>query len=282
MNTYLLKLRRLPILLLLIITGCITNNDQEIFETNLVVEGVIESDGYASVFITKTIPLSTHINDSTIFNSVVRNAKVTISCEDKCETLIGVPYPVYPWFKYIGNEIKGEEGKTYKLEIIFQQYHLQATTFIPYKVKIDTLFTRPDKREDFVSLFIQFTDPPTSGNFYKLYTHTSQEFSFLPSLLGNLSDEPFNGKQTEFLINKGVKSYPLTNYEISFSKNDTIQVKLSSVSEPVFNFWNAYENELMNGMNVFFPAISNLPGNINGALGIWSGESVSYSIYLPQ
>lgn len=52
-------------------------------------------------------------------------------------------------------------------------------------------------------------------------------------------------------------------------------IKFTQVTEEVFQYWNKYENEVVNNSNPFFPNTSNLPGNIQGGIGIWAGYGVS-------
>ena len=45
--------------------------------------------------------------------------------------------------------------------------------------------------------------------------------------------------------------------------------------EEGFNFWNNWQNEVINSQNVMFPANKSLNGNIKGGLGIWCGYGQS-------
>ena len=38
-----------------------------------------------------------------------------------------------------------------------------------------------------------------------------------------------------------------------------------------FDFWNSWQNEIINGQNPIFPSNTSLKTNIKGGLGIWAG-----------
>ena len=66
-------------------------------------------------------------------------------------------------------------------------------------------------------------------------------------------------------------------------QNDTIRVQLSTQTRESHDYWNAYQDELLNGQNPLFPAHASLPTNIRGGIGIWAGYgSIQRTVVLRQ
>ena len=38
-----------------------------------------------------------------------------------------------------------------------------------------------------------------------------------------------------------------------------------------FEFWNSWQNEIINGQSPIFPNTTSLKSNIDGGIGVWSG-----------
>jgi hypothetical protein len=47
------------------------------------------------------------------------------------------------------------------------------------------------------------------------------------------------------------------------------------MSKSGFEFWNSWQNEIVNGRSPVFPANTSLKSNIKGGLGIWEGYGQS-------
>jgi hypothetical protein len=56
---------------------------------------------------------------------------------------------------------------------------------------------------------------------------------------------------------------------------DWIDVKFRTQSRVAYDFWNSWQNEVLNAQNPVFPAYTNLKSNIKGGIGIWCGYGVS-------
>ena len=53
-----------------------------------------------------------------------------------------------------------------------------------------------------------------------------------------------------------------------FNSGDYYQRTMNKES---FDFWNSWQNEIINGQNPIFPSNTSLKTNIKGGLGIWAG-----------
>ena len=58
----------------------------------------------------------------------------------------------------------------------------------------------------------------------------------------------------------------------SFHLRDTVALRLRTMNEFSYEYWNLWENNVINSVNPIFPAVDNLPTNISDdAIGIWAG-----------
>lgn len=89
--------------------------------------------------------------------------------------------------------------------------------------------------------------------------------------MGNFDDNLFNGKRRSVTVNQGIEMKQIKKFEANFNIKDTVFVKFCTMPEFGFDFWTAYENELINSQNPLFPANQNLKSNIPGGRGIWCG-----------
>jgi len=56
-------------------------------------------------------------------------------------------------------------------------------------------------------------------------------------------------------------------------------MKFRTMPKHGYDFWNSWQNEVVNGQNPIFPATVSLQSNIQGGIGIWCGYgSYSYRI----
>jgi hypothetical protein len=273
-----MSIRCIPLILwmfLLLLGSC---NKEEAptlggYKPKFVVEGWIEQDDYPYVILTHNAPFFTSLDSAQISELVIRWAKVTVSDGVKSEVLTSRRDNNYfPPFIYRGSELKGEAGKTYTLTIEYAGNTLSATTTIPQKVPLESVSFTPRGEGDKMQLHLSFLDPAGSKNFYKLYTKTSAEKRFIPTLLSNHDDKYFNGQRLNLQVNRG----PVNNLTIKndpyFERGESIFVKFATVPEHGFTFWSELQDELFNSSNPLIGSTGKITSNIQGpGIGIWCG-----------
>ena len=47
------------------------------------------------------------------------------------------------------------------------------------------------------------------------------------------------------------------------------------MNKDAFDFWNSWQNEIVNGKNPIYPSNTSLKSNIKGGIGIWAGYGQS-------
>ncbi|OWP74972.1 hypothetical protein BWK62_12235 [Flavobacterium oreochromis] len=237
----------------------------------IVVEGSIEEKEPAFVVLSKSIPINVNLNLNTIDQYFIRAAKVTVSTDDKQEILRLKMMPgYYPPFVYVGEEILGQIGKKYHLKVEYKGQIITAETIIPKTVLIQTLdFQKIDENKG--KLVIGFTDD-LDKNYYQITTRIRGKDSlFVPTLYGNIDDNSLKGEKVSLNILKGIKFFPEKDTDTNFPIDKIIEVKLKNMNKETYEFWNSWQNDVLNGQNPLFPSVFNLKTNIKGGFGIWAG-----------
>jgi len=247
-------------------------------ESKIVVEGWIEDGEEARVLLTRSVPMTEKVDSSNFLKYAIRSATVIVSDDSDSDTLRLTSNSKYlPPFVYVGNKIIGKVGGKYKLTVKYLNQTLTAESSIPPPVAITNVqYVRQNATDTIGNMSIEFTDPTDQQNYYQIATLLEgHDEIFVPSLYGNLSDKNFVSPNVKAKITRGVTVFPNTNFQANFNDGDTVQVRLRTVNEEGFNFWNSWQNEVINAQNVIFPANSSLKGNIKGGIGIWCGYGQS-------
>lgn len=255
-------------------------------ESEIVVEGYIELNKRAYVTLTKSSAYFEPIDSSVLLQYLIHNAIITVSDGILIDTLIEKFDPLnYPTFPYVyeSQNMIGEAGKTYQLNIYVQGKNLHASTSIPEPIPLDSLWFVPDEEDEYYGfLWCHLTDPPTLGNNYRIFTkRLNQDLNFIPALFGSVFEDKFiNDKSFDFYILRGhppnsTAAEDTADFEGFFKQGDSIVVKWCTLDRQHFEFWRSLEIEANNNGNPFASPV-NVPTNINDGLGIWGGYGTFY------
>lgn len=263
----------------LLITGCSKEGFIEKgIESKIVAEGWIEEGDYAQVLLSSSIPVTDVIDSTNVVNHVIRSAKITVSDGVASEVLrVKNDKNRLPPFVYYGSTLKGEAGKEYSLKIEYLNYTIQAVTRIPKTVQLKSAeYIKKVATDTTGYIFIKFEDPFNEKNYYQVATKIEgEEPIFVPSFYGNLDDKNFETTSVSVQINRGVLLFPKTKFTPYFADGDLIHVKLRTQTKESLDFWNSWQNEIVNSRNPIYPANTSLKSNINGGIGIWAGYGQS-------
>jgi hypothetical protein len=182
---------------------------------------------------------------------------------------------------YAGNSVKGINGNTYKLEVLYDGINYQATNTLPIKTELDSLnyewVEYPHTNGYLVNM--HFTDEPDVKNYYRVKVLVSNnevkdDKVGLEYLL--YDDKLFDGKNTKLPALRGsrlLKAY------------DTVTIELYSLSPETYNYYKTLSNIIaVNrsalGLGQTMIEGSSAPANPitnfdNGALGYFGAYSVS-------
>lgn len=247
-------------------------------ESTIVVEGWIEEGDVPQVLLSTTIPITEVIDSTNVLNHAIRAAKITVSDGKKVEVLrVKNNKDRIPPFVYFGSEIIGEAGQTYTLKIEYLNKIVTALTKVPKTVPLTSAeYVKNNEADSTGYVFVKFDDPLNEKNYYQIATRIAKtEPVFVPAFYGNLDDKNFDSPKISMQVNRGVLVFPETKYKPFFTDGDLIFVKLRTMNKDALNFWNSWQNELVNSRNPIYPSNTSLKSNINGGIGIWAGYGQS-------
>lgn len=296
------------LLLLLPLFGCEKDLtiDLPAGKEKLVVEGHIEQGAPPIVVLTRTVPVFSEISLSSLQESFVHGAQISVSNEGQSYILeevssaafteelrevvsmqLGVSKSLlsgnggFQFYVYTTDELLGEVGESYSLYINHEDQTLSAVTTIPQLNPIDSLWLVPHpnpEQDSLKTLYYRYADPDTLGNSIRYFTKRNSE-PFFPGLFTSVfNDELVNGSTISFPLDRGE---PRGQQEIDedlysyFGVGDTITVRWAAIDLPHYRFWYSLESEQnSNGSPIGTPNITQ--SNITGGLGIWGGYGVTY------
>lgn len=261
---------------------------------SVVVQGQIETDQPPFVLLTTTMGFFSKIDLGTLQNSFVHNAVVTVSDGSKTVTLkeYTMDSGAYKFSFYsldttsLANIMLGENGKTYKLTIVHEGKTYNASTKIPAVKGIDSMwFDMPEFANDSTpdsarQVFVNYTDPDTTGDYVRCYTDRNDEGFFYSA---NFSDEVINGKTLSKIgLVAGYQEDGRNRTSAGrdslyyFFPGEKVTIKWCSVDKGVYDFWNTLDFAKGSVGNPFASPINPTTNLTNGALGIWGGYGVFY------
>lgn len=266
-------------LFIVIVVSCSKDDfSEESIESKIVVEGWIEEGDYAQVLLSSSIPVSGVIDSTNVLNHVIRSAKITISDGQNSEVLkVKNDKNRVPPFVYFGNTLKGEAGKEYSLKVEYLNRVIEAETIIPKSVPLKSAeYIKKNATDTTGYIFVKFDDPLNEKNYYQIATRIDKEEPiFVPTFYGNLNDKNFETASVSMQVNRGVLLFPKTKYTPYFADGDLIYVKLRTQNKDALDFWNSWQNEIVNSKNPIYPSNASLKSNIKGGIGIWAGYGQS-------
>lgn len=264
------------ILLLLAMMAC--SKTEEVGRSQLVVEGWIENGQHPIVMVSESIGIATdrEMDTKGILDHIAKWAKVSISDGTRTEILTGIPDPEYfPPYIFTSSKITGEVGKSYTLKVEYKDYKMEATTRIPDPVPIENVYVQ-SVTDTTASLRVCFTDPPQTGQYYKIFTRTEGKDShYHPSALTNVSDESLDG-YTEMFIYSTQRLMDFVDFP-NIHVGDVLWIKLCTMDRPGYLYWNNFEIMLASNMLSMFYE-NDLESNMEGALGYWTGYGVDKEV----
>jgi len=251
------------------------------YEQKLVIDGAIEDQGYARIFLSYNASYFQQIDSADLIDLVVGTAKVTVSDGTQSEILtLRRDDTYFPPYIYESTELRGEVGKTYTLTVDLKGQRYTASTTIPPPVKFTNMWFEDLPNKDTLGyLFGSIADDPHNANYYRVFTERQhKDKKYIPIYLSAVSDQYFNGKNFTFSMLRGPESFTDVDDDLYFKKGDTVMVKLCTMDRAHYDFWQTLERELYVVGNPFASSGNEILSNIDGkkALGVWGGYGVTY------
>lgn len=262
------------IFLALLFVGCIREDSYtDSYRQRLVVDGFIEAGRSPIVALSLNTPFNEEYDEEALRDLVVRWAKVTVEHGTESEVLVGRGNRDYPTkYIYTGSEIIGEVGESYTLIVEYSGRTWRATTTIPAPAEIADI-TIERFRDTLYS--ITATLPPTVTP-CRIDCALGGSSYFAPTMLGVYDAYDHRRRVT---VNHPMGNLYVNDYTTYFHVRDTVALKLRTMDDFGYDYWNLWQNNVINSLNPIFPAVDNLPTNISGdAMGIWAGYGSSVKV----
>lgn len=280
------QLYALLLLALLGLTAC--NGDDDYlpsYQSEMVVEGWIEDGGFPMVMVSRTYPVKeSNTSKEELEDYILRWARVTVTCEGRTVVLTGIPDNRYfPPYIYTTAWMRGKAGKEYTLTVDYNGMHAEATTKVLPAPQLNGLRAVPVAGEDgFYSIKATFTDPYFERNFYQFFVKKGKNTrQYQAAYLGSVDDTGLTGL-SEHTVNYGRTFKDRDSYKPYFQSGDTAYVKLAQVDELSYNYWSEFDKNILLGHSTLFPKTTNLPSNVDGAIGYWCGMgSTTRTLIIP-
>lgn len=253
------------------------NIDIPVHESQVVVEGWIESGDMPRILLTRSAPYFSAIDSHNIRDYVVSTATVTITTDSIVDFCIFKPGSRYfPPYYYLGNQTTGLVNKSYFLEIFADGKRITATTTIPEPVGLDSVwFELNDDSDSLGLIWIRFRDPAGEDNYYRTLTQRKGiDADYVPTLTTAFRDDYYEGKEMTLALRKGKGVLDPSN-EQYFRLGDTIDLKFCTMDKQSYDFWNTYQVEIINSANPFATSNAKIKSNIVGGYGIWGGYGLT-------
>jgi len=263
-------------------------------DPKMVVHGIVETDSLMRVSLSWNEFVFGTIDYSNLDKYFVQGATVTISDGITTETLSpAVEFYNYTVINYKSTAMRGVVGRTYKLNIKYEGFDLEATTRLTDPSPLDSFYFRPLENPlnayDSAAreLFVAYNDPDTPGNFVRVFTKKNSQTQWSTAFQHVYTDDLINGGEITFLVDEGKEPYTLESDSADFDKygpfpiGDTVYLKWASIDRPAYNFWYTLTLASFNTGNPFStptPVVTNIKKR-TASSGEGLGVFVGYSNY---
>lgn len=269
-------------------------------EEKIAIEGMIETDEYPIVFLTKNAAYFDIVDTAVLAASIIRESQATVIVSNgtTTDTLSPVVLNRWPYFGYQGTKFTGKPNSFYNLKVIYGDKEFTSTTFIPDTIGIDSVwFDRVEGSDSLGFLSFRWMDPAETGNYYTVLSKVEgqQPWYYRPFFGIHLIDDKLDNNN-EMTYTPMTKGYERNDYYhdpwdgenveflelVCYKIGDTVSLKLSTIDADSYNFWSSVYRSTMTEGNPFTNPAS-VKSNIEGdpANGYWIGSgSFVRTVYL--
>lgn len=267
--------------LLLSLLSCGKEGPSRAGDSQLVIEGWIESGKAPVVFVSSSIEASLEKRElMELSDKILRYAKVTVEHDGTVYPLSARLSQTYFLRNYFtSGRVVGKVGEEYRLRVEWDGKVATATTVVPQPRDLDTLMIVPSEASDTLfAVKARFHDNPGRKEYYKFFSKVVEDGTgYGPSYLGD-----FEGTAGDYnfdvFVNRS-SHLPKIFSEIYYKKGENVYVKFATCDETIYSFWKNFEENSMSSIMPVVMYFGNCRGNIEGGLGYWAGYGIKeYSI----
>ncbi|MBO4666145.1 MAG: DUF4249 family protein [Paludibacteraceae bacterium] len=262
--------------LLALLAGC--KNEIPEQPSSMILEAWIDADGYPVVLIHKSYILASAPDTVKTLEELVEGqlipfGRVTVSDGEHEVVLTGRLDTLYlPPYTYTTTDIEGEVGKTYTVTAGYKDLYATATTTIPPVARLDSLSVSPGPAGvRNIHGYMHVDDPEA---YYALFLRKrgTKQYQLCP--FGVFSGRDATNGQLDMTIYDPLpKSSDYKGLSYYFQSGDSAiyQLKVARVDEVSYQFWKAYNEQIISRGIFFVSMYKNLPNNVDGGFGNFSG-----------
>jgi len=256
--------------------------EQQSYEPQVVVDGFIESGGYATLYLTWSSPFLTSYDSASIRRSFITSASVFLS-NSKGETEALTLFRsnnFFPPYVYKSTEMKGEAGETYSITIRYDGKIITATTTIPASPSVGILsMNAVSDTSGNLKLSVLPRSSTETWLFIQVKSALAKE-QYHPILTPVVKLKPEEGLHTIPIhrvaesnvhhldtIKRFYTSWP--RYE--YSLDDVITLKYGTVDFDSYQLLKSIFADQAIQSNPFAINSVGIRSNINGGIGRWTG-----------
>jgi hypothetical protein len=242
---------------IMVLMGCekVINLDLKDATGKYVIEGnVTNLPGPYTVMISQTGKVS----EDYVFNGVSHAAVVVGDNAGNSETLTEKAQGIYQTAT-----LTGMEGRTYYLSIILGDKHFTASSVMPYRVPLDSLYIEEvfNWSKTVKAVVPVFTDPIGKGNSYRFNQYINGN---LDKTLYYQNDDFTDGKESTWSL---LRPDPDSTLHL----NDQVDVEMQCIDSAAYKYWYSMDqSSLGNGNGLAANPVTNILG---GALGYFSAHT---------
>ena len=253
------------------------------YNQKIVVDGWIESGGYANVLLTMSAPFLSNFDSASIRSTFVNYGKVTLTSskgESEILTLFRQD-DLFPPFVYRSITIRGEVGCSYDLKVEVMGKTATSSTTIPEIPVVTGLIM--DATTDSSGILKTGLKPKVGENEYLLFmvkSKKAKDRNYHPAQIpifwvtdttSHIYVKIFRDYETNMYLLFPEK-YPYSNWAmLEYALNDTIMVKTGRIDQVSYDVLNSVYSDMAIQKNPFSFSSSGVKTNIIGGIGRWTG-----------
>lgn len=256
----------------------------------VVVDGWIESDGYAEIFLTQSFSVIGSFDSLSILKTFLNYGKVEI-IEDTGESEILTLFKVdgyFPPFVYKSVRLKGKAGHNYQLVVHVNGKVVTAETYIPQPPQVSFYAIKINDDKMHISAHVMDQDEERNYYFYKTKRYNKENI-YYPSLASAFSDYLSDGALLAIYLQKGISEnfvsllndtgkVELKLKPDEFLLTDTVFIKFATINLTSYEILSTTFFDIRNTENPFQASGKKNYTNINGGLGHFTGLGLVKSI----
>lgn len=186
-------------------------------------------------------------------------------------------------YHYYSYDITGMPGHTYRITASYRDLHAETTATIPMARPVVNRIDMTSK--DGLSAVSVVLEPPTDLPAYYVVAARDRSQKLQTYGYGMLCTATATVPDEEIIMpvnHARIIGQSNTDFTSDWLPGTHLDIRVSRISEEVYQFWSNYDSMLTFGHNQFFAPTTNLPCNITGGYGIFTAaNSVTLSITVP-